>query len=127
MKGENQTKEILIERTSKTLELAKQGNKIFITGPTVPDNAREFFEKVVQNIEIAIKDLPEVIFEIQIEYFNPSSSKCLLDLFKMLEKKQNKIKIIWIFEEDNEDVLEAGEYYQSVIMLPFELTLISND
>ena len=61
---------------------------------------------------------------IQLEYFNTSSSKCILDIFKKLEliyKKGSKVQINWYYEEDDEDMFEAGEDYQSIINIPFSM------
>ncbi len=60
------------------------------------------------------------------EYFNTSSSKCILDVFKKLEnvfKKNNEegVTINWYYEEDDEDMLEAGEDYQSILKIPFKM------
>ena len=70
------------------------------------------------------KPQPKTAVNIQLEYFNTSSSKCLLDLFKKLEgmhKSGNDITIKWYYEEDDEDMLEAGEDYQSIINIPFKM------
>ena len=65
----------------------------------------------------------------QLEYFNTSSSKCILDVFKKLENLHNKsvaeVVINWYYEEDDEDMLEAGEDYQSILKLPFKMVEIS--
>jgi hypothetical protein len=61
---------------------------------------------------------------IQLEYFNTSSSKCILDVFKKLEaiyKAKNEVIINWYYEEDDEDMLEAGEDYESIIRVPFKM------
>ena len=55
---------------------------------------------------------------------NTSSSKCILDLFKQLEKLNGgntEVKVNWYFEEDDEDMEEAGEDYQAIIDLPFKM------
>jgi hypothetical protein len=62
--------------------------------------------------------------DVKLEYFNTSSSKCILDLFKQLEKlnQQNtEVKINWYYEEDDEDMAEAGEDYDAIIDLPFKM------
>jgi hypothetical protein len=64
---------------------------------------------------------PKTIINIQLEYFNTSSSKCLLDLFKKLEAINNEIVINWYYEEDDEDMLEAGEDYDAIINIPFRM------
>jgi hypothetical protein len=61
---------------------------------------------------------------IKLEYFNTSSSKCILDIFRKLElihKKGNEVEINWYYEEDDEDMFEAGEDYQSIINIPFKM------
>ncbi len=61
---------------------------------------------------------------VQLEYFNTSSSKCILDVFKRLESIVNNghdVIINWHYEEDDEDMLEAGEDYQSIIKVPFKM------
>ena len=64
---------------------------------------------------------------IQLEYFNTSSSKCLLDLFKKLEnmsKAGREVVIEWHYEEDDEDMSEAGEDYQAIINVPFKMVMV---
>ena len=55
---------------------------------------------------------------VQLEYFNTSSSKCLLDLFKRLETS-SEVSIKWHFDADDEDMLEAGEDYDHIVSVPF--------
>ena len=65
----------------------------------------------------------DTVVNIQLEYFNTSSSKCILDVFKKLESVNGKttITINWHYEEDDEDMLEAGEDYQAIINIPFKM------
>ena len=59
---------------------------------------------------------------VQLEYFNTSSSKCILDVFKKLETLSGtEVSVKWYYEEDDEDMLEAGEDYEAIIDLPFEM------
>ena len=48
------------------------------------------------------------ILNIQLEYYNSSSSACLLSVFKKLEKfnkgKGSPVTINWIYEENDEDI-----------------------
>lgn len=63
----------------------------------------------------------------QLEYFNTSSSKCILDLFKKLETIRaagNEVTVLWHYEADDEDMLEAGEDYAGIINIPFKMILI---
>ncbi|HSA04828.1 MAG TPA: DUF1987 domain-containing protein, partial [Tenuifilaceae bacterium] len=69
----------------------------------------------------------KTVVNIRLEYFNTASSKCILDVFKKLEvlkKNSNDIVINWYYEEDDEDMLEAGEDYESIIKVPFKMIQI---
>ncbi|NLN30763.1 MAG: DUF1987 domain-containing protein, partial [Bacteroidales bacterium] len=72
--------------------------------------------------------LPKTEVDIRLEYFNTSSSKCILDVFKKLEaihKAKNEVIVNWYYEEDDEDMLEAGEDYESIIRVPFKMIEIA--
>jgi hypothetical protein len=74
--------------------------------------------------EYAKSPLEKTSVNVQLEYFNTSSSKCILDVFKKLEaihKAKNEVVINWYYEEDDEDMLEAGEDYESIIRVPFKM------
>ncbi len=99
--------------------------KVEIKGRSIPENSIEFYKPLVDWLEQYLStptELTEV--NIQLEYFNTSSSKCILDVFKKLEaiyKSGNEVVINWYYEEDDEDMLEAGEDYQSIIRIPFKM------
>ena len=118
---------ISIEGTPKTPTINFDANKglVEIKGRSIPENSIEFYKPLVdwlENYLSAPKELTQV--NIQLEYFNTSSSKCILDVFKKLEtifKSGNEVVINWYYEEDDEDMLEAGEDYQSIIKIPFKM------
>jgi hypothetical protein len=63
----------------------------------------------------------ETNVHVQLEYFSTASSKCLLDLFKRLEGINSKVTILWYYEQDDDDMLEAGEDYEAIISVPFKM------
>ncbi len=72
----------------------------------------------------------KVKVNIQLEYFNTSSSKCILDVFKKLEKINSggsTVIINWHYEEDDEDMLEAGEDYEAIINVPFKMIEVEEE
>jgi hypothetical protein len=118
---------IIIEGTPKTPTVNFDGStgKIEIKGRSIPENSIEFYKPLVDWLE-AYGAAPQGNTEvnIQLEYFNTSSSKCILDIFKKLEgiaKAGHQVIINWFYEEDDEDMLEAGEDYQSIIKVPFKM------
>ena len=118
---------IAIEGTPKTptVMLDADSGVLKIEGRSIPENSIEFYKPVVDWLDEygnSPKDKTEV--NIQLEYFNTSSSKCILDVLKKLEtisKAGNEMVINWYYEEDDEDMLEAGEDYQSIIKVPFKM------
>ena len=112
--GSAKTPTVQFDAANGTLELK---------GRSIPENSVEFYKPLVEWIGSygdGAKDTTQV--NIQLEYFNTSSSKCILDVFKKLESINNKssITINWHYEEDDEDMLEAGEDYDIIISVPFK-------
>ena len=118
---------IIIEGTPKTPSVrfdAKQG-LVEIKGRSIPENSVEFYKPLVDWLEqYAGVPADKTVVNIHLEYFNTSSSKCILDVFKKLEaihKAKNEVLVNWYYEEDDEDMLEAGEDYESIIRIPFKM------
>jgi len=118
---------ITIEGTPKTpkVDFNHESATLHLKGRSIPENSVEFYRPLLAWLdEYSAKPKPQTICEIQLEYFNTSSSKCLLDLFKKMEamsKSGNDIQVNWYYEEDDEDMMEAGEDYQSIIDVPFKM------
>ena len=118
---------IAIEGTPKTPTINFDVEKGFleIKGRSIPENSIEFYKPLVDWLEkYASKPKASTNVNIQLEYFNTSSSKCILDVFKKLEfihKNGSEIVINWYYEQDDEDMLEAGEDYQAIINVPFKM------
>lgn len=53
-------------------------------------------------------------FEIELDYLNTSASMQLFSLLKNLDENCciEEIKVRWLYEEDDEDHLETGEFYE---------------
>ncbi|MCS7189500.1 MAG: DUF1987 domain-containing protein [Bacteroidia bacterium] len=118
---------LVIEPTSKTPKVILNADLgIFeITGRSIPEDAIGFYRKVLDWIEEYSKNpLTDTTFKFQLEYFNTSSSKCLLDIFRKLErmhKNGHKVSIRWHYDADDEDMAETGQDYQALLDVPFEL------
>src|SRR5688572_17569687 len=115
--------DLTITPTAKTPAITFNDGMLEIKGRSIPENSVEFYKPVMDKLEeYANSPKTQTTVNIQLEYFNTSSSKCLLDIFKKLEhihKKGNQVLINWIFEDDDEDMQEAGEDYQAIIQIPF--------
>lgn len=116
--------DIQIEGTPKTptVSFSSGEGSLVIKGRSIPENSIEFYKPLIDWIEGYSKSPNgSTTVNIQLEYFNTSSSKCILDLFKKLEAITDGIVINWYYEEDDEDMLEAGEDYDAIIGIPFKM------
>lgn len=118
---------ILLDSSAKTPAInfdAKSG-VLLLKGRSIPENSIEFYKPLNDWLDLyGEKPLNETTIDMKLEYFNTSSSKCILDLLKRLEKINqagSKVSVNWYFESEDEDMEEAGENYQAIIKLPFKM------
>ena len=97
--------------------------ELLLKGRSIPENSIEFYKPIIEWIDNYGQSVNETtVLSVQLEYFNTSSSKCILDVFKKLETLSGtEVSVKWYYEEDDEDMLEAGEDYEAIIDLPFEM------
>ena len=92
---------LLIEGTAKTPNIRFDGNQglIEIKGRSIPENSIEFYKPLVDWLDkYAQNPKATTKVNVQLEYFNTSSSKCILDVFKKLEtihKANHEVVINW--------------------------------
>ena len=116
-----------LEGSAKTpsVDFNAERGVLELRGRSIPENSIEFYKPLNEWIENYGKSpQAQTVVDVRLEYFNTSSSKCILDLFKQLENlngSSTDIKVNWYFEEDDEDMEEAGEDYQAIINLPFNM------
>lgn len=119
LEGTPKTPSVLFDDSTGRLELK---------GRSIPENSIEFYKPLIDWIDRYARDpRPSSVLHVQLEYFNTSSSKCILDLFKKLELVRgtgNEVTVLWHYEADDEDMLEAGEDYQAIINIPFKMIQI---
>jgi len=114
-----------------TIEFNSGSGYLLIKGRSIPENSIEFYKSLIEALK-AYNETPQKTtkVDIQLEYFNTSSSKCILDVFKRLEKinaGDSEVVINWYYEADDEDMLEAGEDYQSITSIPFKMIEVKEE
>jgi hypothetical protein len=116
-----------LEGSAKTpsIHFDAAAGKMELKGRSIPENSVEFYKPLNEWIDTYGKNpVNATTVDVKLEYFNTSSSKCILDLFKKLESisgERTQVTINWYFEEDDEDMEEAGQDYQAIIGLPFNI------
>ncbi len=83
---------------------------ILLVGKSYPENTFEFYAPMMKWIEDYFAEEPasKTVVNMEIIYFNSSSSKLFFDLLEE-NIQNNTIEINWIYDEENESAEEAGE------------------
>lgn len=121
---------INIEGTPKTptVKYDNEARVLVIRGRSIPENSIDFYKPLIDWLDAFSNGNEEgLTLKMELEYFNTSSSKCILDVFKKLEnisKQGKRVSVKWHYEEDDEDMLEAGEDYDAIIDLTFEMVKV---
>jgi hypothetical protein len=113
-----------IENTKKTPKVAfTTDGRIRINGRSTPEDASKFYDALYVWISEYCKNPAEITtVDIELEYFNSGTSKSLLNILKELVNSisgRNKLIINWYYEEGDDDILERGEYYESILDVKF--------
>ena len=120
---------LFIQPSRKTpkITLDAQSGQLEISGRSIPENAIEFFKPVYDWLEAYQAQHPaptQTELNVKLEYFNTSSSKCLVEVFRRLEYLQEAggaVTINWFYEEDDEDMQESGEDFQEITTLTINM------
>ncbi|MBS0011038.1 MAG: DUF1987 domain-containing protein, partial [Bacteroidales bacterium] len=94
----------------------------------IHENAQDFFDSVIDWIHAYINDPADITFvDIQLEYFNSATAKYIIIMLQKLREVKLKDKeyyVNWFYEEGDEDILERGEYFASVLDMEFNFVEI---
>ena len=105
--------------------LDQENAKFVLSGKSCPENVVEFYKPMMDWLdEYKENPLDKTIFEFNLEYYNTASSKVLFIIMQKLEaikEAGNEVLIKWFYPEDDEALEEAGEEYDDLIELDFEL------
>jgi hypothetical protein len=111
---------LAIEATKQTPKVSfdAENHVLEFQGESYPENMALFAAPIFTWLEKYLEQLGEQTFTVNIDltYFNSSSSKMLLDLFDKLEEEvENNGKDIivnWIYDAEDDGAEEFGEEFQ---------------
>jgi len=103
-----------LEATKYTPEINLDASGVIsLVGKSYPENTFEFYAPMMDWLEEYFETQPaqKTVVNMEIIYFNSSSSKLFFDFFDLLDEKSqdHTIEINWIYDEENESAEEAGE------------------
>ena len=108
--GTSSTPSIKIDTQTKTFE---------ISGVSLPENPQEFYGQIIERLNRYNENELTIICDLV--YCNSASTKYFLSMLKTIIASVNNIKIIWIYDEDDDDIKDLGGDLRLVVNCKFEL------
>ena len=96
-----------------------------IIGRSIPENPVKFYQPIEDWILEFIESNPkDLTFFIYLDYLNTHSTECVLILMKKIQSyyqsSGNNVKVVWSFDQDDEDMESLGQDLASIVEIPFE-------
>ena len=96
-----------------------------LKGMSCSENSLEFYKPVLDWVEKYGKSPQNsTVVNIEFKYFNTSSAKCILDVlekFANIYNNGNNVVFNWNYENNDEEMLEAGENFSEILGIPFNI------
>ena len=117
---------LFLKATDDTPEITlDKGKGIFkITGKSLPEDVIEFYSPVFSWLDQYVSNPnEETNLLIKVFYFNSASQRALNEIFSILSRlkvKGKKVNVEWFYNEDDDEMLEAGQEYADITSLSFQ-------
>jgi hypothetical protein len=115
-----------VEETRTTPMILIDQGVITIKGRSIPEDAFEFFEPVVEVCKNYVeKPAKHTVVKIHLDYINSGSKKYLTNILTVLEASYldgNGYEISWIYDYDDEAMLDLGNDLKGIIKIPMSIT-----
>jgi hypothetical protein len=130
--NKNIMRKLVISQTSSTPGVNFDPEKrIFeISGESRPPDVGEFYGEILNWFDDYSRHLASsplahepVVFNFDLNYFNSSSAKYILDFCKQIAAVKEKgfdVTVNWHYEDDDMDMLEVGREMSRMVKFPFE-------
>jgi hypothetical protein len=117
---------------SPRIVLDPENRNFEFSGESRPENVRKFYLPILEWLEAYTAEQDKLrddertfglLCQFNFEYFNSTSAKYILDIFKSLNAISALgigLEIKWLYEEDDEDMLEVGQEMSRMSKLSFE-------
>ena len=114
---------LTIEPTKKTPWVVLEPGKVIILGRSILENPAEFYRPIHEWVSKYVGESSRMTtIQFGFEFINTTSIKWVYAILKELSRipdMPTRAKISWYYEEGDEDILERGEYFSSVLDVPF--------
>jgi hypothetical protein len=128
-------RKLILEKTESSPKvILDPERKIFeISGESRPADVGTFYGEILRwfddfaaHLQKSQADHDPVVINFDLEYFNSSSAKYILDFCKQIASQQSRgrnVQVSWKYEEDDTDILEAGQEMSRIAKIPFKFVM----
>ena len=122
---------LTIEETNYTpkVDFNLDSHEFEIAGNSFPENSKKFYEPVIDWLQQYVEEpSSNTRVTFRLEYISSSSLKNVLNMLKILKKIHGKglgLEINWFYDEDDDDILDAGVKLSNITDLEFKLEAFS--
>ncbi len=114
-------------KVSPEVELNATEGVFYIKGTSMSEDAVGFYMPIIEWLkEYTKKPNSKTQVTFHLNYFNTASSKLIWQIMILLQeiyKSGHDVKIDWIFQDEDEDMEEAGEIYAERMDIPVNLII----
>lgn len=115
---------LLIVSTKKSPEVSfNTDGRLKISGRSIPEDPTKFYDQLFEWIYFYCQEPSDITtLDVELEYFNSGSSKAILHILRALVdigKNGKRLSVNWYYEEGDDDIMERGEYYESILDFKF--------
>lgn len=122
---------LLIEAGNNTpmLHFSPDSGILLFRGKSIPENTLKFYSPVKAWVaEYVQHPAPETVLDVYLEYFNTSSAKMLIELFKQVQEAhlagRTVVRMVWRYETADLDMQEAGEDMKNLLKVDVEMVSV---
>lgn len=109
--------------TTPKVVLDKEAGAFEFSGQSIPENALDFYGPIVNWLDkYAESPNEKTVVNFKFDYYNTASSKMifhLLQKFDQIYHAGHEVEINWYYLDDDDEMLEAGEDYSSILEAKF--------
>jgi hypothetical protein len=113
---------------SPEIQLDPATGYMHLSGTSIPENSEEVYRPVLNWIKTyAQQPALKSSLEVRLDYFNTSSSKFLMEIFRLLKQIKesgHEVGIRWFYYEDDPDMLEAGQDFMDIVGMDMEMVIL---
>jgi hypothetical protein len=99
-----------------------------LSGTSTPEDSFAYYKPIFTWLDnYSTSPCKSTKLTIKLDYFNTSSSKCVLNILKKIEKLHqagHEAEIFWHYHPDDKDMIDIGSDLHSILKVPFQLKKI---